>query len=168
MSLDLLVNDFMVLIETSFLKNFAKVISFIFEPEILILASIILSVFIFFKVSKKNGFVFSGAMIVTGLLIKIFKELIQRVRPENMLVAETGFSFPSGHATVSIVFFGLLIAIFSKKKSKIISIIISSILVLLIVFSRIYLRVHWFIDVFGGLVFGGIILVLSLIVLKKK
>lgn len=166
---DLAVNSFMVFIESSFLTEFSKVISLIFEPWVLFIVAVLLSVFIFLKISQKKAMVFSVSMVVSGILIKLFKEIFQRVRPENMIVAETGFSFPSGHVTASIVFLGLLVAIFCKKNStnKKLASLISVFIVLIVAFSRIYLRVHWFTDVVGGVILGGVILILSLIILEK-
>ena len=52
-----------------------------------------------------SGVIFSQAL----------KILVERARPENMLILKDGFSFPSGHTTRAITFFGMLIFLFKDK-----------------------------------------------------
>ena len=83
-----------------------------------------------------------------------------------------GYSFPSGHAMVSVVLYGLL-AYFSYKfiKNKIVKniiVVINVLLVLLIGISRIYLGVHYFSDVFVGQLISLVLLVIIINYLEKK
>jgi undecaprenyl-diphosphatase len=65
----------------------------------------------------------------------------------------TGYAFPSGHTQTSTTFFITLAQIIRKKWFTIVSIVI----ILLIGITRVYLGVHWPIDVLGGIIFGVII-----------
>ena len=71
---------------------------------------------------------------------------------------ETGFSFPSQHAVMAIIFFSLIIFLFAEKIKnnflKYLFIGANIILILLIGFSRIYLKVHYFSDSLAGLALG--------------
>jgi undecaprenyl-diphosphatase len=100
-------------------------------------------------------------------IIKILKEIIKRSRPISTLIQETGFSFPSGHTIMSIVFFGLLVYIFAAKKNKIKAIIISTIIITITILSRLYLQVHWLTDIIGGIIIGTTILAISIIIDKN-
>jgi len=95
----------------------------------------------------------------------ILKEIIRRPRPDILrLIPETGYSFPSAHAMVSIGFYGFFIYLICKKvKNKAIKYIASVLLSLLILFigiSRIYLGVHYATDIIGGWVIGAICLII--------
>ena len=83
----------------------------------------------------------------------------------------SGFSFPSGHALISVVFYGLFIhMIWHEIKTKWLRnvlIVLLSIIILLIAFSRIYLRVHYASDVIAGIAVGFIWLVLSLNIIQR-
>ncbi len=82
-----------------------------------------------------------------------------------------GLSFPSGHAIMSVTFYGLLIYIISqtiKDKEVKWSLIISLLaLIQMIGISRVYLRVHYASDIAVGYITGGLWLLISLDVLKR-
>jgi len=91
--------------------------------------------------------------VFLGVIIGfVIKNIVQRARPENFL--ETDYSFPSLHATASILLYGWLSFHFWKqgRRRKAVALLCVP---LLIGFSRLYLGVHWFSDVLGGLLLGG-------------
>ncbi len=112
-------------------------------------------------------------LVIIFLLNRILKLIIARPRPSVLrLVYEEGYSFPSGHAMVSMGFYGFLIYLIYKniknKKLKIPLIIFLSILILLIGLSRIYLGVHYATDVIGGFIIAIIYLLLFIKFLYKN
>lgn len=170
MLIDTATNSLMESIQNPLLTKFSEILALIFDPITLIAISFIISIYLYIKSSKKQGILFASAIFLTGVLIKISKEIFQRARPLNQIISETGFSFPSGHTTMAVVFFGLILYIVSKRKSKKIKKIdslIALLIILLMGFTRIYLRVHWLTDVIGGFILGGIILSLAISILKK-
>jgi undecaprenyl-diphosphatase len=167
MGIDIAVNAFMESMECPATVMFSKIIALIFEPAILIVFSLIVASYIYIKSSKIKGILFGVAIIITGIIIFVTKELFRRGRPLNALIFESSFSFPSGHAIMGVVFFGLVVYLFVKKDYKVWGIVVASLLILLIGLSRIYLRVHWFTDVFAGFVLGGIILVICIFFFRK-
>jgi undecaprenyl-diphosphatase len=88
------------------------------------------------------------------------KNVIARPRPPlaDARVLETGFSFPSTHATVSAAFYGVaayfLIRGLRRDSAKIIVGILAAVLVLMVGVSRAYLGVHFPSDVLAGWMFG--------------
>ena len=88
------------------------------------------------------------------------KHVIARPRPPlaDARVLETGFSFPSTHATVSAAFYGVaayfLIRGLRRDSAKILVGILAAVLVLMVGVSRAYLGVHFPSDVLAGWMFG--------------
>lgn len=98
-------------------------------------------------------------LVLIALLNNILKLIVRRARPTGFrLIAETGYSFPSGHSMVSMAFYGYLIYLIYKnvrnKKLRWTLIACFSLLILIIGMSRIYLGVHYTSDVFAGFLFS--------------
>jgi len=93
-------------------------------------------------------------------LSSLIKLIVHRPRPAVEIYKAPSFSFPSGHATISIAFFGFLAYILFKEvkepKVRVIILFFYIIVALLIGFSRIYLGVHYFSDVIAGYILGTI------------
>ncbi|WP_245831823.1 phosphatase PAP2 family protein [Oceanobacillus senegalensis] len=115
---------------------------------------------------------FSGGTLLTYELNKWIKDLIQRERPTILEQANAiGNSFPSGHAMISMVCYGLFAYFLARKiKSRGISLAIQfifSFIVFLIGISRYIINVHYLTDVFAGFTLGFICLI-GLIYLYEK
>lgn len=96
---------------------------------------------------------------ISGVVAPLLKLAFQRVRPTlPHLVVETSFSFPSGHATTSMILWGTLIFLLPlriKPKSLALTLQIAlGCLIFLIGISRIYLGVHFPTDILGGYCLG--------------
>lgn len=149
------------------MTRFMEFITFLGKHTLLIPLNFILIAF--FLLRKERWFATRVAVLSLSslLLMFILKFYFQRDRPLLPVIGEAkGFSFPSGHALISVVFYGLFIhMIWHEVKIKWLRILLAcvlSLLILLIAFSRIYLRVHYASDVIAGIAVGFIWLVLSL------
>jgi membrane-associated phospholipid phosphatase len=98
-----------------------------------------------------------AAAVLGGILLNNFlKILIHRPRPlsDKTLITVYGWSFPSGHAMNSIIFYGvityLLVRGIRSWSSKAVIITIALCIIFIIGFSRIYLQVHYLSDVIAG------------------
>ncbi len=129
-----------------------------------VLIAITIGTLLFVK-NKKVGLCVASNLVITTLLNQLLKYIIQRPRPDGYrLIAESGYSFPSGHSMVSMAFYGLIIYLIWKmvknKKIKYISCGILGLLIPMIGFSRIYLGVHYASDVIGGFAISIVYLLL--------
>jgi len=168
--LDLFINMAMPQIRNSFFTSLSILIDVIFDLVSMIIISILLSVFLLRRYCKKFALFFSMTILLDALVLLVLKDIIMRPRPLNGIISKTDFSFPSGHTADAVVFFGFLTYIIMRKSEsrsiKGITISISSFMILLIGFSRIYLNVHWLTDVMGG--FGlGLFILTGSILLKE-
>ena len=143
------------------------------KHQFFIPANITLILFYLF-VRKHSWFSIRVASIALSSLLLMFalKHLFHRKRPLHpLLVKAKGLSFPSGHAIMSVTFYGLIIYILSqeiKSPSAKVPIIGSLILLMQAIgFSRVYLRVHYASDVISGNLIGLGWLLTSLSVLKR-
>lgn len=109
---------------------------------------------------------------LAALLNQLFKHIVKRPRPiGNRLIKIGGYSFPSGHAMVSMAFYGYLLYLTqtyvkNKKQRKIISVILISIIILVGI-SRIYLGVHYCSDIITGYCISIIYLIIFTDLLHK-
>ena len=147
-------------------------ITFLGKHQFLIPANLIL-IFYFVVVTKQNWFSIRVITIAISslVLMLLLKQLFQRKRPLSPLLrAAKGLSFPSGHAIMAVTFYGLLIYILQHTiTSDWLRVFLTTILVVLILligFSRVYLRVHYASDVTAGFIIGSLWLIISLFVLK--
>ena len=104
------------------------------------------------------------------VLDKSIKLIVQRLRPADPLISISGYSFPSGHATLAMIFFGLMIYLFVRSFKKlpwrIGFIIINACCILAVGMSRVYLGVHWMSDVIAGFALGLFVLTFLILFLR--
>lgn len=139
----------------------------------LIPANILLIVyFLFIKKHRWYSIKIPVIAISSLALMFLLKNIFGRLRPDVPLLREAhGLSFPSGHALMSVTFYGLLVYIvwktISRKWLKWLLIILLILLILIIGFTRIYLRVHYPSDVFAGFATGFLWLVISIWIMGR-
>jgi undecaprenyl-diphosphatase len=149
------------------------VFTYLGKHEFLIPANLVLIAYFLFVRKHKWYSIKVPAIALSSLaLMFILKHLFGRERPLIPLLAPAkGLSFPSGHALMSMTFYGLLIYItwhtVKNLKLKWSLITFLFLLIIMIGFSRIYLRVHYTSDVLAGFAMGWLWIVVSLKVLRK-
>lgn len=87
----------------------------------------------------------------------VLKQVLHLPRPLNLYAGVSAYGFPSSHATISMVSYGflaLLIAQGLTKARRRIAYGLASLIIALVVLSRLYLGAHWLSDVLGGLTLG--------------
>ncbi|MBF9253945.1 phosphatase PAP2 family protein [Pontibacter sp. 172403-2] len=101
----------------------------------------------------------------------VLKHLFDRPRPLMPLVHASGLSFPSGHSMIAASFYGLIIYLVWKNVKRPalrnMLVLLLALFILLIGFSRIYLRVHYATDVLAGFSAGFLWVIISLKLLRS-
>ena len=113
-------------------------------------------------------FSFLGA----SLLFTVLKNVVERARPQSELIDVINYSFPSGHATMSMTMAVASYFIFAPKitsaKGRLLLLCVAIGWPLLIAFTRVYLNVHWVSDTLAGLSLGFFCVALLYLTLLKK
>jgi membrane-associated phospholipid phosphatase len=127
---------------------------------------------IFIVFSPRLGISLGFGLLTSGIFNAMLKFIFKSPRPSGLeesianLQASAGefaFGFPSGHVHSSVIVWGMLFYYVPNKFFRIICMFILAMMPL----SRMYLGVHYFGDVIGGLIFGAINL-LVVIWLREK
>jgi len=122
-------------------------------------------VFAAFYTRRRRWLNFTIGLITLGggtLLNHLIKQVVMRPRPifANPLALEQSYSFPSAHAMMSLIAYGLIgYLLWSATRNRYAKIFIvfgAVLFILLIGISRLTLGVHYFSDVVGGFAAGAL------------
>ena len=110
---------------------------------------------------------FLVCLIGEALLNILLKNLFERSRPDLFQMVEAaGYSFPSGHAMVSLCLYGMIAFLISRQiprwQWRLAVVTFATALVAAIGLSRVYLGVHYPTDVVAGYFAGGMWLAFSI------
>ncbi|NLP49887.1 phosphatase PAP2 family protein [Bacillus sp. RO1] len=154
------------------IDGFFIILSYIGSKLFFYPALVVMTLFILLKRNWYLALFLWINLVGVRLLNTLIKKIFSRDRPSLDHVVEAGFySFPSGHSMNSMAFFGaiafLCYFIINKNWLRNTLMTVCFVLIGLIGFSRIYLGVHYPLDVLGGFSMGASwLLFLSVIYLK--
>lgn len=139
-------------------NDFMKAITF-FGDGIVLISGILLLLGFIYKKHKISTFNFAVLLVFGTVINLLLKFVYQRPRPDFFpLMFESTYSFPSGHAMNSFIFYACLAYFINRntksRKIRIYTVAFFGLLVLLIGVSRIYLGVHYPSDVLAGYIAG--------------
>ena len=146
-------------------------ITYLGGPRIAAILSIIVSLYMFIRHNFKAG-IWSASTLVIGNLINILaKNLIQRPRPSDKLVAIGGYSFPSGHTfgTALFIFFVVFLIVPQIKDVMLRRILtfLGFLWILIIALTRVYLHVHYPTDTIASILLVLFLWESSLIIWRR-
>jgi undecaprenyl-diphosphatase len=143
----------------------ARLFTALGEPALLIAAGFIVAGLLWWRARGRLALVLLVVILVGRALAEAQKYSIARARPdlEPHLVLVKTSSFPSGHATSSMVFFlALALALTARSRWDRAAAGAAVTLSFLVGTSRVMLGVHWPSDVIGGWAFGALWVMLTL------
>jgi undecaprenyl-diphosphatase len=143
----------------------ARVITFFGEPTVLVTAGFVVAAYLWWRKHGRLALTILLVILIGRGLAEIQKYEFARVRPtlEPHLVVVKTSSFPSGHATSSMIFYlTLALALTAGTRWMRPAVAGAIALSLLIGTSRVMLGVHWPSDVIGGWAFGMLWVLLTL------
>ena len=158
---------------TTFLADGMAAISFLGAPTSLALVAVAGSIMLFTRHRRVESAALSIVVLGGDVLNIALKHLFERGRPvlDDPLFTLPTYSFPSGHAMASTVFYGLLaIHMWQSRATRpwaSVAIGAATLMVALVCLSRVYLGLHYLSDVLGGVAEGVTWLALSSIVLHR-
>ena len=148
-------------------------VSFLGSQLFLVPAWLLLLVIFYFIEKNKWYFIKVLTISLSTLMLMLgLKHFFNRPRPLIPLLKQVpGLSFPSGHAFMSFVFYGMLIYIIYLEVKNIwlksLIFFVLGIVIFSIGLSRVYLRVHYASDVIAGFCFGFMSLIILLWLLRR-
>lgn len=136
------------------MDSFANFASIVGEQTFVIAVML----YILWNLDKNKGFTICSTLLFSVMSMGLLKAIVRAPRPFQVLdsidgkrlATATGYSFPSGHTTTGSSFYSSLAFAYKKRALS----ILCAVMIVLVGLSRLYLGVHWPIDVFGGLVLG--------------
>jgi membrane protein DedA with SNARE-associated domain len=103
-----------------------------------------------------------AALVGSEVLDWALKRVVHREPPVFQVpyATESSFSFPSGHVLGALVGYGMIVyfvyCLTTSRAWRTLAVLLAGIVVLAIGFSRLYLGLHFFSDVVGGLAAGAV------------
>ncbi|MFA6995076.1 MAG: phosphatase PAP2 family protein [Patescibacteria group bacterium] len=159
-------NQLMILFRSDYLtKIFMEITSL---GSWLIVVNVAVAFFLILWLLKKRTYIptFWLSLMGSTLVNFLSKLAFHRPRPLYPVYTESGFSFPSGHASVAVAMYGFIIYFFLRQTKKLINkiliLFLGLTLVIAIGFSRLYLGVHYLSDVWAGYLSGLLWLILGI------
>lgn len=158
---------FLESIRNDFLTTFFTAVTIMAENLFLVIFLAVL----YWVVDKASSKKLAWLMLFNGVANGMMKDIVNMPRPFEKGVVKplridtaTGSSFPSGHTQTATSFWMGIMLILKTKAS----IILGSIMIVLTALSRLYLGVHWPMDVLGAIGFGVIFTYFALQLINEQ
>lgn len=147
------------------LVTLARIFTDLGQPTVLVTAGFVVALWLLLKGRGRQAAGLLLVILIGRGLSEVQKYWIDRPRPtlEPHLVVEKTPSFPSGHATSSMIFYlTLALALVPEGNPRRYAAVGAIVLSLLIGTSRVMLGVHWPSDVIAGWSFGLLWVIVAL------
>ncbi|MFA6273342.1 MAG: phosphatase PAP2 family protein [Candidatus Paceibacterota bacterium] len=166
LTLDTSVANFFFELRNAELISFFSWVTLLGEWQVVVIGAVVVSLLLWLWPRRFYIIPLWITIISSEIFTFLAKLAFHRPRPELAYYLENDFSFPSGHATIAVAFYGFLAYIlFRETKSrgqKVIAILGGLIIILAIGLSRLYLGVHYFSDIGGGYLSGALGLIIGI------
>ncbi len=145
-------------LRTPLLTTIFLVITNIGSPIVLSVISCFLAIILILHRDTYDALLYIISIAIALFSFIILKNIFALPRPEGGLIGLTGWTFPSGHATIATAFFFATAHSFfdwpQTSYKKFLLVLFSILGAGLISLSRLYLGAHWALDVLAGICLG--------------
>ncbi|MEG0014885.1 MAG: phosphatase PAP2 family protein [Cellulosilyticaceae bacterium] len=155
MNWEIQILQFLQEIRNPFLTSIMEAITFMAES----LFIVVIIALLYWCVDKQRSLKIAWIVLFSSVINGIVKNIVKMPRPFQRGIVTpirvetaTSYSFPSGHTQIATSFWGGAMTIFRDRSV----VILGSVFIILTAITRLYLGVHWPIDVIGGIVLGVI------------
>jgi len=153
--------------ESSSLVTVAKTLTFIGSSKVMFPFMVVVAGYLFWKKHIAATWFWVSALAVSEALVWITKFVYARPRPPMGLVATHSYSFPSGHAdTAATVALGIVFLLVARGWRHWYFDGLALAYIAAVAWSRVYLRAHWFSDVFTGAALGATVVIIAVLVVS--
>lgn len=138
-------------------------------PLVMIMTLCFLISLIIIKQWRIAAYLFATLFVAAGITF-IVKSSYTSLRPAAVLAYINENSFPSGHTVICVALYGFIAYITHRafpqwgKKPTLVAVCI----IILVIFSRLYLGAHWFTDILGGASLSTAVLIASTMLLRRR
>lgn len=148
-------------------------IIFTLMGEPMVMLGLFAVVFAYLFITKAGRLMWHWLML--GILgiggAEVIKHIVRSARPTGLFVTPSGYSFPSGHTTLSVLLFGFIAVLIARqlnKEHRWIPFFIASIIALCVGFSRLYLGAHWLTDIVGAILLAMSVIMLVTLSYRRQ
>ncbi len=158
-------------LQSPLLTNIFLPITYLGESKILLIASVFITLYCLSQKHWRLALYWFFYLLGLSASISLVKHGIHTPRPGGIVSSPAGYSFPSGHVTLAVAFYGFWIfRIAHALHPRFFMPLLSgfAVFVVLVAMSRLYLSAHWLTDVLGSALLGTILLTLVNILYERK
>jgi membrane-associated phospholipid phosphatase len=138
--------------------SFYIFVSDLADAKVLLGLIILICSYLYFNKRNIEATVIAISALLAVIFTTLIKHLLQIPRPSEALVLESTYRFPSGHASMAGVACALTMYFaykhVSDKKMRYVLYALGISWLLLISYARLYLQVHYLVDVIVGALIG--------------
>lgn len=149
--------DWLAQLRNPLLDPVMILLSLLGDPPVLLAAAVLAALALGMRGFYAAALHIVGAALLATVLVWAFKYLSAIPRPELVFGPSASGAFPSGHATGVTVFSALTASFIARESWHRLRwryYLAFSLPIVLVALSRLYLGVHWFTDVVGGVLLG--------------
>lgn len=159
-------NDLMVDLETSWLVDVADVFRVLGSTTVALATAVVGVALLVARRRWRDGLALAAIAVGAFVVGQLTKVIVDRPRPPDALEVETSASYPSASVMVSAAGIVLGFAVLAGRcwpRSGPTLTTVAVVYVVVMAWSRTYLRAHWFTDVIGGAAGGVAVVALTVV-----
>lgn len=141
-------------LNTDSMTHFFTIVTTLASPLVTLLIALLVAVALYWQHQRLVGLLVITTMVGSDGVAFICKELFKRSRPTQQLLADSGYSFPSGHVFGTVLLFSILLTLshaYLKTWPLQLGLGVLGLgWIVIVMVARVYLRDHYATDTIGS------------------